>query len=183
MATKMKYEDVKVDEEGAGVGRIRTLTSPDVPKLPPMCLRGASEGGEARANVAPAHTSATHALFIAAGPALEAPIKSNDPMMVEMILTSGGDTSVGGVQTYLVGIRSKTAHKESEMNETESGAAQLQQEEMKEQVGNWKKEVPSQAREDPMSVTAWKLLYPRTARLVFQRGGKSGRLCSENEHV
>ena len=33
--------------------------------------------------------------------------------------TSGGDTSVGEVETYLVGVWSKMAHKESEANKAE----------------------------------------------------------------
>ena len=40
-------------------------------------------------------------------------------MMVKRILTSGGDTSVGEIEAYLVEIRSMTARKESEMNKAE----------------------------------------------------------------
>ena len=60
------------------------------------------------------------------------------------------------------------------MNKAELGALQLEEEElriafekrheeMQEHVGlvrkGWKKEVPSEAKEDPLPVSAWKLLY------------------------
>ena len=58
----MKYEDVNVDEEGARRRRVRTLMSLVVPKLPPMRLRDANQGGEARVHVAHVQVSAAQAL-------------------------------------------------------------------------------------------------------------------------
>ena len=191
LATGMKYEDVNVEEEGAKLGRIRTLMKPALPKLPAMHSRGANQAGEARTNVAHVQVSAAQAQYKAAGNALETPMGGSDPMMVEEILTSGGHTSVGEAETYPVRIRSKTVRKESEMNKAELRALQHQQDELrnqiravfekqqeeikaqagevrsgetKEQVGSGKKEVQTKAKEDPMMVSASKLLYPRTPR-------------------
>ena len=52
-------------------------------------------------------------------------------MLVEKVLTSGGDTSVGEVETYSVGIRSMMAYQESEPNKAELRALQQQQEELR----------------------------------------------------
>ena len=48
--------------------------------------------------------SAEAAFYTAAGLACETPMGGSDRMIVEKIVTSGGDTSVGEVETYLVGI-------------------------------------------------------------------------------
>ena len=86
-----------------------------------------------------------------------------------------------------MGIRSKTARKESRMNKAELRALKQQQEELraivekqqeeikaqadlernketKEQAESGNKDVPTKAKEDPMPVPAWKLLYLRTPR-------------------
>ena len=91
MATVMKYEDVNVEEDEATSGRIRTLMSLVAPKLPSMHLSGTKKGGETRANIALVHARCEKAVCKAAGTVLDAPMGGSDPMMVERILTSGGD--------------------------------------------------------------------------------------------
>ena len=116
--TGTRYEDVKVGEDGSRLGRIRMLMSPLLPKFPPMHLRSAHIGGDATANVAPVRVSGNKALYKSVRVVLAAPLGGMDPMMVERILTSGGDTSVGKMAACLVGMF-KTARKESEMKKVE----------------------------------------------------------------
>ena len=120
----MKYEDADVDDEEARLGRIRSLMSPVVPQLPPMRLRGAHQGGEARTHVACVQATAAQVLYRVVENALETPVGGSDRMMVERILASRGDTSVDEVETFLVRVRSETARKDCEMNKAELRALQ-----------------------------------------------------------
>ena len=127
VATGMRYEDVDVEQDGVWLERSR----PSVPMPPPVHLRGpgtagTEDGCEVRANVAPGHASAAQAVCKATGPALGSPLGSEDSMLVEKVLTSGGETSDGKIESYHVGLRSKVAHKESEMNRAGKRALQQQ---------------------------------------------------------
>ena len=67
----------------------------------------------------------------------------------------------------------------SDKREVKAQAGQIRNEEIKEQVGSGKIQVPSKAKGDPMLLLAWKLLYPRTPRLASPRRivpSKRGRL-------
>ena len=86
-----------------------------MPKPPPVHLRGTGrsgteDGSEVRANVALGHVSAAQAVYKATRPALGSPMGSEDPMLVEKVLTSGGDALVWEIETYLVerGLRKLT---------------------------------------------------------------------------
>ena len=121
----MRYEDVDVEEDGVSLVRSR----PSVPMPPPVHLRGpgtagTEDGCEVRANVAPGYASAAQAVCKATGPALGSPLGSEDSMLAEKVLTS----SVGEIESYLVGMWSKVAHKESEVNRAGKRALQQQQE-------------------------------------------------------
>ena len=76
--------------------------------------------------MAPGHVSAAQALYKATGPTIESAVENKDPMLVEKVLTSGGETSVKEVEKYFVGIRSKMARKESEAHKAELRALQQQ---------------------------------------------------------
>ena len=68
----MKYEDVNLEEEGAGLGGFRTMMSPVTLKLPPMHFKGAIHGGEATCGECPGKCGA------------DLPSQHlRDPMMVE----------------------------------------------------------------------------------------------------
>ena len=101
------------------------------------------------------HVRAVQAVYKTAGPSLDSPVPSEtvptgmgryEPMPVEKVLTSGGDTSVGEVQTYPVEVRPKVTLQEDVINKAECRALQIRQDELRCSVEKQQEEIKAQAR-------------------------------------
>ena len=114
--------------------------------------------------------------------------------MFAKALTSGGDTSVGEVETYSVGARPKVPHNDRVVNKAELRALQQQQEELSTMIEKQQEEIKAHARrprndrqaqeslpvrdEDRTPFPNWKLLYPRTQRSTCQKKERSRKTAS-----